>query len=394
MAYTPGQLDVEGGPAWARLAQVGDSDRTDDDEHRGQQEQEEQEEHVTMPNEGLDEDMYGMTVCSLVRDMYFLQGKRGVGLTRYSRIASTTLLMLTCIALQVFLLVEVKHFVSAKAVHDIREAYDIFEKEMYSEHELSPHGKHRGIGKMKDASVFYKMPEEQQGDVCRIPLSQPAFFSAVLFIWSLTCLTEVKKSHRLFEALVWQVDTIESMAGALQKDESDPECYVVVGITRGTKAAIVILVILPRLCITCFLLWLGCRWLLATNNFCDLILNAVALEFILVLKELIYNALLPARSKVDLVRTSIKTERKEKTDLSHFLGSLVWGVVAAIWVTSYMGVKGYWSGFQQVLPGYKWDVHEVCEPWVSWRYCVSASCPKSALDAYHEYMSDPSTIEM
>eukprot|EP00929_Paragymnodinium_shiwhaense_P055232 TRINITY_DN27689_c0_g2_i1.p1 TRINITY_DN27689_c0_g2~~TRINITY_DN27689_c0_g2_i1.p1 ORF type:complete len:395 (-),score=60.18 TRINITY_DN27689_c0_g2_i1:128-1312(-) len=394
MAYTPGQLDVEGGPAWARLAQVGDSDRTDDDEHRGQQEQEEQEEHVTMPNEGLDEDMYGMTVCSLVRDMYFLQQQKGVGLTRYSRITSTTLLMLVCIALQTFLLVKVKHFVSAKAVHDIRDAYDIFEKEMYWEHTFSANGKHRGKGKMKDVSVFYNMTQDDQSDVCRIPLSQPTFFFAVLFIWSLTCLTEVKKSHRLFEILVWQVSTIDSMAGALQKDENDPEHYVIFGITKGVKAVIVLLVIVPRLFITCFLLWLGCRWLLATNNFCDLILNAVALEFILVLKELIYTALLPARSKVDLSRTSIHTERKESTDLSHFLGSLVWGVVAATWVVSYMGIPGHWSGLQQVLPGYNWDIRDVCEPWVNWRYCVNGpSCPKSALDAYHEYL-ERSTVEM
>ena len=45
------------------------------------------------------------------------------------------------------------------------------------------------------------------------------------------------------------------------------------------KAIITFLVLLPRFGIACYLLWLGCRWLTATNNFADLILNAVALEF-------------------------------------------------------------------------------------------------------------------
>jgi len=44
------------------------------------------------------------------------------------------------------------------------------------------------------------------------------------------------------------------------------------------------LVLLPRLLMSGVLLWLGCRWLLATPNFADLVLNAVALEFILTLK--------------------------------------------------------------------------------------------------------------
>eukprot|EP00929_Paragymnodinium_shiwhaense_P030242 TRINITY_DN17160_c0_g1_i2.p1 TRINITY_DN17160_c0_g1~~TRINITY_DN17160_c0_g1_i2.p1 ORF type:complete len:376 (-),score=54.13 TRINITY_DN17160_c0_g1_i2:289-1416(-) len=370
MAYAPASYaDLEDG-----------TDHTDTDEESNKD-----QEKVTMPNEALEEDMYGMTVCSLVRDMYFLQQKKGATLTRYSRISTTAFLLFVCIALQVFLVIQVKHFVSAKAVHDIRDAYDEFEKEMYWEHDISPNGKHRGKGQMKDAAVFYNMTDDAQANTCRIPLSQPYFFFTVLFIWTLTCLYEVKKSWYLFDTLVFRTETIKSMSKALEQDE-DPECYVIVGITQCIKAVIVICVILPRLAITCFLLWLGCRWLLATNNFSDLILNAVALEFILVLKDLIYNALLPVRSKLDLSRTSVHTTRKEGTDLNHFLGSLVWGIAAAVWVAWYMGIKGYFDGLQQVLPGYQWDVRDVCEAWVTWRYCVSASCPKSALDAYHQYL--------
>eukprot|EP00929_Paragymnodinium_shiwhaense_P043511 TRINITY_DN22371_c0_g1_i1.p1 TRINITY_DN22371_c0_g1~~TRINITY_DN22371_c0_g1_i1.p1 ORF type:complete len:402 (+),score=44.99 TRINITY_DN22371_c0_g1_i1:103-1308(+) len=367
-----------------------DTSSDDNDNFLGKKDKEK----VTLPNEALESDMYGMTVCSLVRDMYFLGSAKGVGPTRYARVSTTLFLLFGCMVIQVYLLSQVKHFVSAKAVHDIREAYDAFEKEMYWEWTMSPNGKHRGKGPMKDPGVFYNMTDSEQADVCRIPLSQPVFFFTVLFIWSLTCMQEIRKSWGLFYSLIWDMDRIDSMSGALEPDEDDDSNDNIVGITGILKAVILGIVILPRLGITCYLVWLGCRWLLATNNFADLILNAVALEFILVLKDLIYNSLVPVRNKHDLERTLIRTKHTAKTELMPLVSTLGWALLAAVWVLSYMGIKNYWMGFQQVLPGYRWDVHAVCEPWVTWRYCVSAVCPASALDAYHQYAGRSLMAEM
>merc|ERR1719210_868592 len=108
-------------------------------------------------------------------------------------------------------------------------------------------------------------------------------------------------------------------------------------------------VLLPRLCITCFLLWIGCRWLLATNNFADLILNSVALEFVLCLKDVLFKAMVPRRSTLDLAATKIQpAQKKEPESLAALIGTIVWGCLAAGWVTVYMGVAGI-NGGQQVL---------------------------------------------
>merc|ERR1719284_1191152 len=126
---------------------------------------------------------------------------------------------------------------------------------------------------------------------------------------------------------------------------------VVNGLTWAVKGTILVLVLLPRFVITCALLWLGCRWLAATNDFSDLVLNAVAFEFLLMLKELLYHTLVPARNKRDLKNTFIRPpSRLEPAGYWAFLNTFSLALVAAAWVLYYV------YGFQTVLPEYRWDV--------------------------------------
>merc|ERR1712098_271504 len=110
--------------------------------------------------------------------------------------------------------------------------------------------------------------------------------------------------------------------------------------------------------------WVGCRWLLATNNFADLILNSVALEFILCFKDVLYLALVSRRSMIDLENTTIRpAQRQEPESLRILVGTMSWAFSAGIWVLIFMGFSYgdyHFNGIQQVLRNYKWDVHDVC----------------------------------
>merc|ERR1719262_1056172 len=98
--------------------------------------------------------------------------------------------------------------------------------------------------------------------------------------------------------------------------------------TVPIKAIIIFTILIPRCIIAAILLWLGCRWLTATNDFNDLLLNAVALEFILLLKELLYHTLVPNRNKHDLSKTKISIEHEAgPPNPCDFLGAFVWGIV-------------------------------------------------------------------
>jgi len=144
-------------------------------------------------------------------------------------------------------------------------------------------------------------------------------------------------------------------------------------------------------------LWvLGARWLAATTSFQDLLLNAVALAFITELDELLYHALVPEDIQV-LVRSyklslvvgpeavdGEATDDGVETEADDFWrsdGSVdglgtdderitrrrdrrlkyrVAGMVLTMLVIIGLPVI-YIYHLQQVLPGYRWDVHAPCE---------------------------------
>lgn len=133
---------------------------------------------------------------------------------------------------------------------------------------------------------------------------------------------------------------------------------VIVGLTPTVKGLIGTFVVIPWLANTCFLLWLGCRWLTATNDFGNLISNAVALEFVLYLKDLIYLALVSERNKREMRGTElIPTVKKESGTAVLYLGAFFWGLITIAWIYLYI----YY--LQAVLPEYRWDVKDVCAGW-------------------------------
>jgi len=326
-----------------------------------------------LPPVALDEDTFGMTVCSLVRDSYFIS-KHGLTANRCTRLAATLFLVSLTIIIQVFLLQKVKQFVCARSVHDIRVDYDEFEKHMYTKEHctLTVNGKHRGIDGFfpspMSAAVarLNEMPFDDVDKICRIPLSQPYFFGMVLLIWTLTCISELRKCFHM-ELVIVMLPTVDSMSKSMRAGDDDASDVdaVIEGMTVGMKVGLTVLTFIPRLCVTLYLLWVGCRWLLATNAFADLILNAVALEFILLIKDTVYASLMPTRSGHDLEVTAIVPYPSHMTsDWWNFANTLSLLVIACIWVYCYMV---HW---QQVLPNYNWDVHDVCEKFIQERYSV------------------------
>jgi len=266
-------------------------------------------------------------------------------------------------------------------VHDIREAYDKYEEIMYDETILNVNGKHRGVEGTFEVARFDDLSADEQSAVCRIPLSQPDFFFIILLIWTLTCCGELKKCISLYRSLIFNTGRVSSMKYALKEvidEETEGDDFLVEGLTLYMKGLITTLVILPRLAIALVLTWLGCRWLLATTDFADLILNAVALEFILGMKEVLYETLMTRKNKDDVDTTKIlPAVGVEEAGIRIFVGAVAWIVLAAVWVLLYMGIPHKMEGLQLVLPDYRWDVHDVCTAWIAWRYCVAEVCPAS-----------------
>jgi hypothetical protein len=88
--------------------------------------------------------------------------------------------------------------------------------------------------------------------------------------------------------------------------------------------------------------------------------NAVALEFILLLKDLLYLTTVPHNNKKETTNTKIQPfSEHERPSVRVFAGSFTWGIVALSWVLLYI------TTLQTVLPEYQWDVHEPCSVYLA-----------------------------
>merc|ERR1719375_981853 len=146
---------------------------------------------------------------------------------------------------------------------------------------------------------------------------------------------------------------------------------IICHLTRPFKTCLVVAVLIPRTTITLVLLWLGCRWLCATTNFSDIILNAIALEFILALNGLFYSAVVPDRNRREVRYMKLDVSHRTwlsttKPSCTSFVGPFGWLLLCSIVVVL------YFKKLQQVLPEYHFDVHDVCTDWVKRRFAITA----------------------
>jgi len=317
----------------------------------------------------VEEDTYGFALASLIRDtQQIASGSTSFNL-RSTRIFFALGLLLFTTFLQMLIMYFVKNLVIAKWVTNIRDDYSRYQEHMYEDTFLNVNGKHRGVDGTFMPGNIDTLEEGLKGRVCNIAFSQSGFFGAVLLIWTLTVIAELRNIIALFRSLIVNTRTIKSMKDALLDcdpdiDDDDPRNgWIIDGLTIAMKVAIMLLVIIPRLVLTVVLLWLGCRFLAATNDFGEMVLNAIALEFILMLKDLLYSTIVPDRNKREIEHINIKPS----TPVDHasywtYLGTFTWLIIAFAWIIFYV------FHFQMVLPLYKWDVKGPCTEYIKDRY--------------------------
>jgi len=309
--------------------------------------------------EPLDEDLYGVGIASLLRDMRWISLGEHVAL-RTSRISATIFVLLATMCLQVFLVSEFKRLVTAKAVHSIRDLYDSYEVHMYGNWTwINENGKHRGIDGHFRPERFASLSSEKKSAICQIPMSQPLFLGAILAIWSFTVVIDIRKILFLIDLFLIKAPSDGVTLATMLAPTGEGFEMELQGLPFCMKVLLLFFIFVPRLIMDVILCWLGCRWLTATDSFTDVLLNAMALEFILLLKDLVYTASVPMRDKVETRTMLIPMRRKMRPSYCLFLGAFSWIFVVLIWVVVYL------QRLQKVLPGYKWDVHSVCVDFIA-----------------------------
>jgi hypothetical protein len=296
-----------------------------------------------------------------------------------ARLLTSAAVVVLSVSMQVFLVLRVQQLVCSGAVHAIREVYSDYEEHMYSRTYMTVNGLHRGSGpEFFLPSNFDSLDDEVKTTICQVPLSQPDFLFAVLFMWSLTVFAEIRACFASAHRFLWITDTsshthvqVSTPMGCYDEKEHgvrrrsqegtdyglDDGQSGLLALSRTVKVVIGTL-FAAEIVTSLFLLWIGCRWLLATPCFSDLILNGLALVFIVQIKDMLYEQVLP-----HLFQHETEVVRVKRASLSldcHTIATpIVWTTVSATWVGLYMFY------FQAVLPDYRWDVRGPCFEFLS-----------------------------
>merc|ERR1719412_2402874 len=102
------------------------------------------------------------------------------------------MILLMLIFMQIYVLIQVKTFVTSPAVRTIRNSYDAFERHMYDGHvKDSGYGFSLGIKEHYDMWRFETLPGSVKEQVCLIPFSQLPYLCVILLIWSLCSIKTV-----------------------------------------------------------------------------------------------------------------------------------------------------------------------------------------------------------
>jgi len=324
-------------------------------------------EEDTIQSEGyaLESDTYSVAISCLIRDRRWLDVGEGRYVLRYARTCLILLLVSLTMGLQIWLAVNVDTYLCAHTVYDVRDAYDKFEAHMYSGHvtTMASTGERRGVSGHFNTSLFDSLDEDVKDSACRITLTEPQLLAPVLFIWCMTVLADLRTTFGIVFHVVLCTRTLR--VGGMKRGLNMKNKFcnfdheaIVCALTFGLKYIILTLLTIPRVVTNVFLLVIGSRWLTSTTDFQEVIINGCALGFILDLTKILFSVV-PDRIQRETQGLMFIPYRETRVfNYATSLGTYSLIFVALLWAVLYMYV------LQGVLVDYKWDVSEVCHPYV------------------------------
>ena len=210
---------------------------------------------------------------------------------------------------------------------------------------------------MKDRWEDY----DGKDDLCEIAMTSKWFFLATLFLWFMTMLKEFVTCANLIKDInsVPMCDFADEM---LMRNEDDKR--FIVALTPMVRRALQLLVIVPKFCTATLLLYLGGQWLTATTQFEDLVMNAVAMEFVLQIDEYLYDVLLPMayRAQVENIDFLLPPREREGQAWQRRQDLMAgYRTSALFFCTAVVLVLIYGHLLQNVLPSTLHDVKTRCD---------------------------------
>jgi len=264
-------------------------------------------------------------------------------------------IVLLCLnlALQICTLLAVNVYISNPAVREVRSLYRRFHEDVFVD----------GYFSQEHFDDF-----DNSEELCQLPLAHFTFAFLILILWTMTVLAEIIETVRL--CLSWmylencnpkdvEFSNCEEWVSSIDQDDGNDIDLKLEAASCRVKCSIFVIILLPKLAIAFFLWWLGARWLIATTSLTDLILNCAALTFILNTDELVYETLVPLHIKRMSHTYKIVAYAEPGGQRGARIGFNLLKLSIRLLICLWMPYA-YLRFFQQILPGYKFDVAAVC----------------------------------
>lgn len=309
----------------------------------------------------IDQDVYGAAVFSITYDFFeMFTGKDHDGLTIWLNVYRVTFvitLLLFNYCFQIGLLHWVYRYVAKPSVHEAQSLYREYHWTTF-----------------RNGTFSWSLWDNwtRKDGLCGLAFSLFPFMYMILCLWWILMLTEVRKTERLFRKFRQLRYTNDPNLMVIRGKGTD-EPNLIVGLTPFTRCFLYVVLLLPKFAIAILLWVVGSVWLVATDSFADLILNSVALEFIICIDEILFEGLLPESVKQDIdntkmvVRAEMKTGdpvldaiEHEKRVKAGYHRSTFWLFFILIGVYLYL-TYGQDYPFIGVFPGYRGDAF--CDKW-------------------------------
>eukprot|EP00411_Alexandrium_monilatum_P124864 CAMPEP_0175641906 /NCGR_PEP_ID=MMETSP0097-20121207/4994_1 /TAXON_ID=311494 /ORGANISM="Alexandrium monilatum, Strain CCMP3105" /LENGTH=499 /DNA_ID=CAMNT_0016947681 /DNA_START=28 /DNA_END=1526 /DNA_ORIENTATION=+ len=308
-------------------------------------------------NMDLNADIYSTVLQGFLRDgVAILSGKsrRGSSMAIHRfRMISVLVLLFANYIFQFGVLVFSYSFVVRPAIANVQSIYRDFHAICFT-----PDGM---LDKAKCSTEFKGM-----NDLCGLVFTYNWFMLLVLVIWSMAMVREFRSTERMCRVLF----NIESTTHIDNVVEYSRGVEHVTHLTAQLRLAIFLVVMLPKLLITVSLGCLGTVWLAATADVSEVILNAVALEFIIQIDELLFDAVVPSNAREELSRFKLTLNESHSPGTfvvdakMEYLASLFYLVILVGVPPIYMTL-GQRLPFVNVYPGFRRaEVVEVCDPYL------------------------------
>jgi len=304
----------------------------------------------------LPQDTWSMFFLALVRDFWAYQRSKGVYL-RGLRLTFALLSLLLTTAMQIAIPYWVSSYVVNPAIHQIQNHYKAFRSAVYD-----------GQGFLEERQW---MQFADARAICKYGIMDLRFLGAVLFLWSARMLYEIREIIR-FTSHVRQVKNVPATTDEegmidVKKINAGEEIHIIRGLPTLVAALVQVFICLPKLLVTLYIGWVGLTWLTATQSFRELLLNALALEFVTNIDELVVLCAFP-ESTLEYIRSTklampapAKTEAEQVGQVrSDYHGSLILMLLTGLFVYCYI----YY--LQQVIPFYEGDLNiQLCSRFYS-----------------------------